>query len=93
MTIRRPLAKGHQTAGNLLFHSISIAVFILSFYILLSLFSHTFLLSHIAIDPQSESPIRQLIVHPTTPQAPKTSLPPRPSALILLVHMTPQSVW
>ena len=47
--------------------------------ILLSLLTHTFLLSHIAIDPQSENPISQLTVRPPTPQAPKTVLRcPRP---------------
>jgi hypothetical protein len=37
-------------------------------YILLNLLSHTFLLSHVAIDPQSESPISQLTVHPLHPR-------------------------
>jgi hypothetical protein len=53
---------------DLLFHSLSIAVFILPFYILLSLLSHTFLLSHIAIDPQSESPISQRLFIPLPPE-------------------------
>jgi hypothetical protein len=71
--IRRPLlARGHQAVRHLLFHALSMYVFILSFYIQLSLLSHTFLLSHIATDPQSESPISQLTVRPPTPQSPKT---------------------
>jgi hypothetical protein len=52
---RTPLAKEHQAVEDLLFHYSTIVVLIMSFYILLSPLSHTFLLSHIAIDPPSES--------------------------------------
>jgi hypothetical protein len=72
MVISRPLlARGHQAVKHFIFHSLSIGVFIVSFYILLSLLSHTFLLSHIAIDPQSESPISQRLLTPLPPRAPK----------------------
>jgi hypothetical protein len=94
--LRRPLlAKGHQAVKDFLFHSLSIAVFILSFYILLSLLSHTFLLSHIAIDPQSESPTSQLTVHPLPPGLQKTvsdALGPH-LPLAFPVRRTPRSVW
>jgi hypothetical protein len=43
-------------ATRLLFHSFTLAVFILSFYISYSLLSHTCPLSHTPIDPQYESP-------------------------------------